>query len=197
MVTIGVLSKSGGVSAISQVIDARVADMVKGFAERPSTRETDPPYSHPNPWPYDDSKDISLYSCDGVVHCECALISYLGSPKSPGVSDAPICNYLGVSKLSCGACHEWVRAFNVAGGQAMNYCTAGTHGKWYFPWAIPPKFSSDAMKVAMANNAGEQFKRYSNPANASLRRQEWSGSTDPKRMVRSGLRGTEDITSKR
>ncbi|KAF8542398.1 hypothetical protein BDD12DRAFT_825057 [Trichophaea hybrida] len=66
-----------------------------------------------------------------VIHCEVSLILYLDSN-----SDKPTFNYIGVSKLSCKACHLWIDARNECAEGIKRY-TGGTHDKWY-PWCMPP-----------------------------------------------------------
>lgn len=113
----------------------------------------------------------------GVVHCECALVAYLENPlhKLPGQF-----NYIGVSKLSCGACHSWLMAFNSTRHDDLKYYTAGTHGKWYHPWAIPPSLASAGLKDQMAKIVCEQFVRYCNPGITEKKMHDLSGSTHAK-----------------
>jgi len=54
---------------------------------------------------------------------------------SDGWKSVPVFSYLGVSKLSCSACQMWIDAYNERGGP--KFYTRGSHGKWYWPWAIP------------------------------------------------------------
>ena len=65
-----------------------------------------------------------------VIHCEISLILYLDS-----TSDKPTFNYIGVSKLSCKACHLWIAAHRNCTKGMMRY-TRGSHDKWY-PWYMP------------------------------------------------------------
>lgn len=67
-----------------------------------------------------------------TVHCECALISYLhgdcsGTPASP---------YIGVSKLCCKPCYDWIMAYNKH-AQSGRYSVKGCHDKWYLGWKRP------------------------------------------------------------
>ncbi|KAG0124781.1 hypothetical protein HOY82DRAFT_633631, partial [Tuber indicum] len=69
------------------------------------------------------------------VHCECALIQYFHSRRGDQWDRVPPVNYIGVSKLSCSACHIWIEAFNDRSGR--KFYTGGSHGKWYWPWGVP------------------------------------------------------------
>ena len=46
-----------------------------------------------------------------------------------------VCSYIGVSKLSCKACHYWIEAYNSA--MSTKFRTKGSHNKWYGRWARP------------------------------------------------------------
>ena len=63
-----------------------------------------------------------------VIHCECAMVAYLH--KNPALQAF---SYIGVSRLSCKACHYWLKAFN--GTMGTTFCTRGSHDKWYKGWA--------------------------------------------------------------
>lgn len=81
-----------------------------------------------------------------VTHAVCALIAFLET--SPWISN-PSSNYLGISTLTCSACHAWIQAFNSLGGR--QYRTRGTNGDWCFPWAMPTlKFATEAQKVKLS-----------------------------------------------
>ncbi|RPB04762.1 hypothetical protein L873DRAFT_1785979 [Choiromyces venosus 120613-1] len=69
------------------------------------------------------------------VHCECRLIQYLQTKHCDSWDNVPAFSYIGVSKLSCSACRVWIEAFNMLGGP--KFYTRGSHGKWYWPWAMP------------------------------------------------------------
>ncbi|KAG0634242.1 hypothetical protein HOY80DRAFT_1099887 [Tuber brumale] len=49
--------------------------------------------------------------------------------------NVPPFSYIGLSKLSCGACRLWLEAFNKVG--QWTFYTRGSHGKWYWPWGMP------------------------------------------------------------
>ncbi|RPA88808.1 hypothetical protein L873DRAFT_1823992 [Choiromyces venosus 120613-1] len=69
------------------------------------------------------------------VHCECGLIQYLQTKHCDSWDNVPAFSYIGVSRLSCSACCVWMEAFNMLGGP--KFYTRGSHGKWYWPWAMP------------------------------------------------------------
>ncbi|PGH01547.1 hypothetical protein AJ79_07895 [Helicocarpus griseus UAMH5409] len=67
-----------------------------------------------------------------LVHCELKILEHFASQsaKTPPIS------YIGTSKLACMGCWMVVEAWNKA-HQSSKYVLRGSHGKWYFPWAIP------------------------------------------------------------
>ncbi|KAG0136913.1 hypothetical protein HOY82DRAFT_535995 [Tuber indicum] len=69
------------------------------------------------------------------VHCECALIQHFHSRHGNKWDNVPPFSYIGVSKLSCSACHIWIEAFNDRSGR--KFYTRSSHGKWYWPWGVP------------------------------------------------------------
>ncbi|PUU77574.1 hypothetical protein B9Z19DRAFT_1085909 [Tuber borchii] len=73
------------------------------------------------------------YMC--MIHCECKLIHYLETSHASRWDNVARFPYLGVSKLSCGACRIWISSFNELGGR--QYYTRGSHDKWYWPWGMP------------------------------------------------------------
>lgn len=91
---------------------------------------------------------------NGVVHCECALIAHFETTHS----DPPPFSYIGVSKLSCRGCHAWIQAFNAAGGR--QYRTQGTHGKWYFPWAMPARGAATTLLSHVARILREKYIKF-------------------------------------
>lgn len=93
----------------------------------------------------------------GMVHCECALIAFLETDTANRWSAIPPFSYIGVSKLSCRACHCWIKAFNALGGR--KYYTRGSHSKWYFSWAMP-EFSSVALREAVAGIFGREYAEF-------------------------------------
>jgi len=90
------------------------------------------------------------------VHCECAVIEYLETCGQSQLDNIPGFNYIGVSKLSCRACRVWIESFNQQGEK--QYYTRGSHGRWYWPWAMPevPGFR----KEGMVENLRSQFQEH-------------------------------------
>lgn len=96
-------------------------------------------------WIGDESKRLTEQINGGSVrydraHCECALVCFLETAQAGAT---PPFNYIGVSKLSCRPCHEWLTAFNRRGGR--QYHTRGCHGKWYWPWTMPASTPPDML----------------------------------------------------
>lgn len=52
-------------------------------------------------------------------------------------------SYIGVSKLSCAACDAVFSAWNTQ--SSRKYFCRGSHGKWYFPWAVPTGWNPSAV----------------------------------------------------
>ena len=92
------------------------------------------------------------------AHCECALIQYLATKHGNSWDNVPAFSYIGVSKPSCSACHRWLEAFNQVGRQ--KFFTRGSHGKWYWPWAMPVPKAEESLKETMAGNISHQYIRY-------------------------------------
>ncbi|KAG0138500.1 hypothetical protein HOY82DRAFT_595541 [Tuber indicum] len=69
------------------------------------------------------------------VHCECKIVQHFMTGQENQRDAIPPFNYLGVSKLSCGACRVWLEAHNELCGQ--QFYTRGSHGAWYWPWGMP------------------------------------------------------------
>jgi hypothetical protein len=74
-------------------------------------------------------------SVQAPVHCECALVHYFNNPRVASAEMRPM-DVLGVSKLSCNACARFIEASNKYSNRKFH--TRGCHGKWCFPWALPP-----------------------------------------------------------
>lgn len=82
---------------------------------------------------------------------ECKVVGKKeGSAMSGKISDewrlVPPFSYVGVSKLSCSACNIWIEGYNKKYGPM--FYTRGSHGKWYFPWAIP-RFQERELSLSM------------------------------------------------
>ena len=67
-----------------------------------------------------------------TVHCECALISYFHGDRS----GTPAFSYIGVSKLCCMPCYDWIMAYNKH-AKSGRYSNKGCHDKWYLGWKRP------------------------------------------------------------
>lgn len=71
------------------------------------------------------SADVEL---QGHVHCECAVLAHIHNMRAIAIP------YVGVSKLSCGFCDDFFKAYNKA--QSTNFKTLSGHGmstEWRFP----------------------------------------------------------------
>jgi len=89
------------------------------------------------------------------VHCEFRLIQYLKTRRGDQWDLVPPFNYIGVSKFSCGACCIWMEASNERG---WKFYTRGSHGKWYWPWAVPG--SEGDVADAMAQKVFDKYRVY-------------------------------------
>ncbi|KAG0632819.1 hypothetical protein HOY80DRAFT_721270 [Tuber brumale] len=91
------------------------------------------------PWQKCDARELAerfggtIHVCP--AHCECTIIQYLMTRHGDSWDNVPPFSYIGVSKLSCGACRLWLEAFNEVGQRT--FYTRGSHGKWYWPWGMP------------------------------------------------------------
>lgn len=79
----------------------------------------------------------------GVVHSEMKILDHFLTRPAGSV---PPLSYIGVSKLSCLGCWTTINAWNSA-HDAPKYRVRGTHGKWYFPWAVPTSIANDKLKA--------------------------------------------------
>jgi hypothetical protein len=69
----------------------------------------------------------------GAIHCECLLALHLLRQSRDGIHSV---RHLGVSKLSCLACWQFLKSLCDNG---IFFSTTGSHGKAYFPWKFPNK----------------------------------------------------------
>jgi len=53
--------------------------------------------------------------------------------------------YLGVSKRPCNACTSFIAASNTHSDRT--FYTRGSHGKWHFPWALPPNVNQEVLSA--------------------------------------------------
>lgn len=88
------------------------------------------------------------------VHCECSLIADFTTMGNP----QPF-RYIGVSKLSCAACHLWIKAFNNT--HHTQYHTRGTHGRWYPKWAMPTSLQTQSFLDNMIDAVQDAYKAHS------------------------------------
>lgn len=117
-------------------------------------------WQEPHKWHEKDAEELAKrferqkYMC--LIHCETKLIHYLETSHANQWDNVPAFSYLGVSKLSCSACHMWVNSFSQLGGS--QYYTRGSHGKWYWPWGLP--IMGTALDKVMAKELLETYKRH-------------------------------------
>lgn len=108
------------------------------------------------PWQEDDALGLAerfeKNICVCSPHCACALTQYLTTRHGDSWDNVPAFSYIGVSRLSCGACRVWFEALNEVGQQ--RFYTRGSHGKWYMPWAIP-RAKESSEKVMLEESLGE------------------------------------------
>jgi len=84
--------------------------------------------------------------CVCPLHCEGQLIQYLTTKRNDGWDNIAPFSYLGVSKLSCNACANWIAVFNQQGGR--KFYIGGMEGKWRWPWGMPMAEGSVAKDMA-------------------------------------------------
>jgi hypothetical protein len=77
------------------------------------------------------------------THCECKILRYFIAER---LTPTPL-SYIGVSNLACAGCSTVFRVWNNLHGDTKYLCR-GSHGKWYFPWAMPDL--NDSNNVANA-----------------------------------------------
>ncbi|KAI0312592.1 hypothetical protein OF83DRAFT_631468 [Amylostereum chailletii] len=90
------------------------------------------------------SEDTLADACDAIAnfrlspsagpnpHCECSLIAFLRRTQTVTIP------YIGVSKLSCLACHCYIEAYNTTlSPPSPGFQTAGCHGCYIAGW-VPP-----------------------------------------------------------
>jgi nucleic acid/nucleotide deaminase of polymorphic system toxin len=84
---------------------------------------------------------VSVPSVPKTTHCECALVAFLHNNKE----HSPTFSYIGVSKLSCKPCHNWIQAYNEQPNRP-SYYTKGCHDKWYPGWKSPSLIQTKAQR---------------------------------------------------
>jgi hypothetical protein len=96
------------------------------------------------------------------IHCECALIHHFNKPDKRDTTGIPPVGYLGVSKLSCSACKIFIDVWNQTNTRSQNFLTRGSHGKCYFPWALPPSLDEEtatAFVASITDYIGKRLKK--------------------------------------
>ena len=83
------------------------------------------------------------------VHCECRILQH-----ALEYGKMPFYSYIGVSKLSCRGCSEYVEAVNTV--HNTNFQTKGCHIKWYYPWAFAPIAKDDEVAARMFYNIAQK-----------------------------------------
>jgi OTT_1508-like deaminase len=74
------------------------------------------------------------------VHCEVKLLLHLFAEEQQSTNPKPPAySYIGLSKLSCLGCFNFLLAFNEVFG--TRFVTKGTHSKAYFPWGFPESYA--------------------------------------------------------
>ena len=111
--------------------------------------------------PYDSQSEMAIKLAKDVspgvfhVHCECALIHHLQANDGTSWDAVPSFNYIGVSKLSCSACHLWVEAFNDQ--NRREFFTRGSCGKFYWHWVMP---EGEALKKSFVEKVSKLYIAY-------------------------------------
>ena len=106
--------------------------------------------------------------CVCPLHCEGQLIQYLTTKRNDGWDNIAPFSYLGVSKLSCNACANWIEVFNKQGGR--QFYIGGMEGKWRWPWGMP--MVEGAVVKDMACKFAGEYRGY-------RRRKFWKELNDP------------------
>ena len=94
--------------------------------------------------------------CVCPLHCEGQLIQYLTTKRNDGWDNIAPFGYLGVSKLSCNACANWIEVFNKQGGR--QFYIGGMEGKWRWPWGMP--MVEGSMTKDMACKVASEYSGY-------------------------------------
>lgn len=84
------------------------------------------------------------------VHCELNVISYILHSSEEG-----FLNYIGLSKLCCRGCSQYIQAVEYILGKRFK--VRGTHQKFYYPWAFPNLPHASAVAEQMRNSISFVF----------------------------------------
>ncbi|PWW74083.1 hypothetical protein C7212DRAFT_346849 [Tuber magnatum] len=110
-------------------------------------------------------KKFESEECMCPLHPECGLIQYLETKRDGPWDDIPPFTYIGVSRLSCSGCRNWITAFNRLGGR--QFYIGGTSGKWYWPWGMP--MGEESLGKIMARRVSRQYLAYQDLRSQSAR----------------------------
>lgn len=86
------------------------------------------------------------------VHCELKVLHSFVSQKW----SYPPLSYIGGSKLACMGCWCVFESWN-ATHEHSKYRIQGSHGKWYYPWAMPVFPDGDPATQATAENVKQRI----------------------------------------
>lgn len=84
------------------------------------------------------------------VHCELNIINYILHSSEEG-----FLNYIGLSKLCCRGCSQYIQAVEYILGKRFK--VRGTHQKFYYPWAFPNLPHASAVAEQMRNSISFVF----------------------------------------
>lgn len=90
-----------------------------------------------------------------TVHCECRVMSRIVEELNLPLPRAY--SYIGVSKLSCCACWEFMQAVNEIYG--TTFATKGCHNKWYYPWRCPRMEREAEVRRLVHDNGAVKFSK--------------------------------------
>jgi hypothetical protein len=101
-------------------------------------------------WLLKDVKVPEVKRSDPTVHAELAMIVAMDNGDIKDVLP-----YVGVSKLSCIMCSQYIRAFNEVTKQKI--ATKGSHGKAYPGWFWPSLPDHDGLRTAFLRRIRQQL----------------------------------------
>lgn len=84
------------------------------------------------------------------VHCELKIVSYMLQSSEQG-----FLNYIGVSKLSCEGCVQFIRAVECVLGERFR--VKDNPGTFYYPWAFPDIPNASSVAEQMRNTVSFFF----------------------------------------
>jgi hypothetical protein len=89
---------------------------------------------------------------NNFTHCECKILQHF---ITKDLEPKPL-SYIGVSKLACAGCSTVFRIWNNL-NHDKRYLCRGSHGKWYFPWAMPGLDKSNIIANATYEDIADKF----------------------------------------